>query len=735
MHMSPTRRVRLLATVGIVAVVSLAGLVSAAALVASGPARPHVVASDWTTFDQNPGRTGVDTSGSSFSPAAAAWSSPTFDGQLYGQPLVFGNRVFAATENDTVYALAADSGTVLWSTHLATPVEATSLPCGDITPTVGITSTPVIDTARSEIFVVADEAASPIAAHHLIGLNLYTGAVLLDEVIDPPGTDPAAELQRTSLALDEGSVIVGFGGNDGDCSDYHGLVVSAPENGSAPITYVVANQPGDSQGAVWMGGAAPTIDAQGNVWLATGNSEFHSSGDNYDESDSVLELNPDMQLVNSFAPLDWYSDNNSDLDLGSGAPALLPNGLVFEVGKSQTAYVLNQSNPGGVGGQVASTANFCFSDGGSADLDGTLFVPCSNGVHAVTVTATAPAATWTAAAASAKGSPIVAGGLVWSIGGGNLYGLNAASGAVADQFAIGAASSSFPSPSAADGLILAPSSTQIHAFDGPAGLPGPPTAAPSATGPGYWLVASDGGVFTYGGVTFYGSTGGQHLNQPIVGAASTPDRNGYWLVASDGGVFTFGDAAFYGSTGGQHLNRPIVGMAATPSGHGYWLVASDGGVFSFGDAAFHGSTGAMHLNQPVVGMAADPTGNGYWLVASDGGVFSFGDAAFEGGTGGMHLNRPIVGMAADPAGSGYWLVASDGGVFSFGDAAFEGGTGGMHVNRPIVGMAADPTGNGYWLVASDGGVFSFGNAAFEGSAGGSVLNRPIVGMTDGSALP
>ena len=73
-------------------------------------------------------------------------------------------------------------------------------------------------------------------------------------------------------------------------------------------------------------------------------------------------------------------------------------------------------------------------------------------------------------------------------------------------------------------------------------------------------------------------------------------------------MFTFGNAQFYGSTGGMHLNQPIVGMARTRSGRGYWLVASDGGIFSFGDARFYGSTGAMHLNQPIVGMAATPTG-------------------------------------------------------------------------------------------------------------------------------
>ena len=152
---------------------------------------------------------------------------------------------------------------------------------------------------------------------------------------------------------------------------------------------------------------------------------------------------------------------------------------------------------------------------------------------------------------------------------------------------------------------------------------------------GYWLVASDGGTFAFGDATFYGSTGGQHLNRPIVGMAATPDGGGYWLVASDGGTFAFGDATFYGSTGGQHLNRPIVGMAATPDGGGYWLVASDGGTFAFGDATFYGSTGGQHLNRPIVGMAATPDGGGYWLVASDGGTFAFGDATFYGSTGGQ----------------------------------------------------------------------------------------------------
>src|SRR5436853_372295 len=124
------------------------------------------------------------------------------------------------------------------------------------------------------------------------------------------------------------------------------------------------------------------------------------------------------------------------------------------------------------------------------------------------------------------------------------------------------------------------------------------------------------------------------LSRRMVGLAPPPPGQGYWLVASDGGIFSFGDASFRGSTGSMQLNKPIVGMAATPTGGGYWLVASDGGVFSFGDAGFFGSMGGTPLAKPIVGMATTPTGNGYWLVASDGGVFSFGDAAFLGSLGG-----------------------------------------------------------------------------------------------------
>jgi hypothetical protein len=244
---------------------------------------------------------------------------------------------------------------------------------------------------------------------------------------------------------------------------------------------------------------------------------------------------------------------------------------------------------------------------------------------------------------------------------------------------------------------------------------------------GYWLNASDGGIFNYGSAQFQGSAGALRLNAPVVGMAATPGDGGYWEVATDGGIFNYGDAPFYGSAGNLRLVKPVVGMAATPDGGGYWLVASDGGIFSYGDAAFFGSMGGKPLNQPIVGIAATPDGHGYWEVASDGGIFSFGDAAFYGSMGGKPLNKPVVGIASDASGLGYWEVASDGGIFSYGDARFQGSTGSIKLNKPVVGVMGTFDGAGYWLVASDGGIFNYGNAGFSGSSGSLRLNAPVVG--------
>ncbi len=217
------------------------------------------------------------------------------------------------------------------------------------------------------------------------------------------------------------------------------------------------------------------------------------------------------------------------------------------------------------------------------------------------------------------------------------------------------------------------------------------------------LHSATAAVAAFGAAAPHGSPSGA-LVAPVVGIDATPTGRGYWLAASDGGVFAFGDAGFHGSLGNIVLNRPIVDVSATRTGRGYWLVASDGGVFCFGDARFHGSLGGERLNQPIVGIAGTPSGGGYWLVASDGGVFCFGDARFHGSTASTPLIAPMTSIAATPRGDGYWLLASDGGVFALGAARFFGSLGGgdPFSRGTAVGIADRPQGDGYWIATSTG---------------------------------
>jgi hypothetical protein len=246
----------------------------------------------------------------------------------------------------------------------------------------------------------------------------------------------------------------------------------------------------------------------------------------------------------------------------------------------------------------------------------------------------------------------------------------------------------------------------------PMTIPRAPAAPPRPTanpGPSPWTptfgLDRHGRVHTLAGTA---SLPRSHTRRAVA-VARTPTGLGGWVVAADGGVFTFGDAHYYGSMGGRHLNQPIVGIAATPTGHGYWLVARDGGIFTFGDATYHGSTGGLKLNQPIVGMTSTATGNGYWMVARDGGIFTLGDARYLGSAGGIHLPAPVAAMAATPDARGYWLLTIGGQVYGFGEAKNMG-------NAPqtgySLGLVATP--GGYRIVNTSGHVYSFG--AIHGSA-------------------
>jgi polyvinyl alcohol dehydrogenase (cytochrome) len=421
-------------------------------------------APSWTVYHGDPAGRGVAAGVGSVDTAARAWTSPALDGELYGEPLVFGDRVYVATEDDTVYALSVASGAIAWSAQLGTAVPSKVVPCGDITPTVGITGTPVIDPAGHEIYVVADELKNGRPAHLLTGLNTASGQVELSQDVDPPGQPPAALLQRTGLTLDDGHVFFGFGGNQGDCGTYRGRLVSVPESGGKPHFFTVDAARDENQGAIWMGGGAPAVSPNGDLWVTTGNGSRNKHP--YDDSDGLLEISPSLRLVQFFAPAAWRVNNADDGDM-STEPVLLADGQVILTGKSDIVYLLNGRHLGGIGKQQAKLGPACPTniDGGSADAGMTAYLPCLGGIIAVKAASSPPALHLLWNSGAGGGPPIVAGGLVWTIAqSGKLYGLDPATGKVRQQAAIGMPANHFPTPGIGAGLLLAPSARDVVAF-------------------------------------------------------------------------------------------------------------------------------------------------------------------------------------------------------------------------------------------------------------------------------
>jgi PQQ-like domain len=499
--MSPWLRAAAAGMLGLAAALWVTGGADAATF-SPGPA----ASSSWTVYHSDSAGTGVASSVTAVNTGTRAWTSPSLDGDIYGEPLAYAGRVYVATENDTVYALSSATGAIVWSNHLGTPVPSSSLACGDIAPTVGITGTPVIDPQRGEIFVVADEMVNGGPAHLLAGLATSSGQTEITQDVDPPGADPAALLQRTGLTLDDGRVVFGMGGNYGDCGSYRGRVEAVPETGGRATIFTVDAGADESRGAVWMGGAAPVVDGDGHVWVSVGNGSVTSSSHAYDHSDSVLELSATMRFLQFFAPSSWASNNAHDLDL-SMAPALLADGRVILAGKAGIVYLLDRAHLGGIGGQEAALSSACNNDidGGSAVAGTTVYLPCLTGVVAVRAATSPPGLRLLWSSGTGGGPPIIAAGLIWTIGqNGVLYGLDPATGAVRRQASIGRPANHFPTPSVGDGLLLVPSARNIVAFGPGSGGAAPGSTAPvpaaSVGPPGGQPASSGGGGLAPGGI-------------------------------------------------------------------------------------------------------------------------------------------------------------------------------------------------------------------------------------------
>jgi polyvinyl alcohol dehydrogenase (cytochrome) len=444
----------------------------------------------WTTYHRDAQRSGYDPEATQPIEPQLAWQSVDLGAPIWSQPLVLGDRVYVATVADEVYALEASTGRVAWQKSVGTPVPSDELPCGDIEPTVGVVGTPVIDLELGALYVVADRwnQVTKTAEHRLVGLNLASGEEMVSRDVDPPGADPKALLQRTALNLDKGEVIFGYGGNDGDCSDYQGTVVAAPANGGMPRFWQYQPAlPSLSGGAVWAP-AGPAVGKEGDVYATTGNPDPPEGGraETFDYSDSVVQLNLTQDFVAQpstepasplgwFEPPNWEEESNDDLDLSSAAAELLPGGLLFQAGKDGVGYLIDEATMN-TNHEALFKAQVCKgrgSFGGDAFANGVLYIACTNGTQALAYDETAHTFTvlWQGPS-DAFGPPIVSAGLVWTVatgafkgGGTTLYGLEPSTGnprytetlpsPVTDHFA---------SPSAAGGRLYVSTGCSVSAY-------------------------------------------------------------------------------------------------------------------------------------------------------------------------------------------------------------------------------------------------------------------------------
>jgi len=323
----------------------------------------------------------------------------TVDGQIDGQILYLnqvaipgaGNKnvLYFGTENDSVYAVDADSisgaaATVLWKTKVLptgdVPLTPSDAGCGYINP-VGVMSTPVIDRSRNAIYVVASSKnGSGTVTHRLHALNLATGAELFGGPTAITATFPKSgggtitfqsnlQQERAALLESGGQIYTAWSGYDGDCGNYSGWVIAFSADTLAQVG-AIDLVPNSGKAGIWLGGGGPAADVAGNVYFPTGNAiGGNTPGISNDYGDTFVKLGAGVPLAvaDYFAPSIAISDDNLDEDLGSAAAVLLPDlvdgggttrHLAVVAGKDEKMYIVDRDNMG----QYSAVADNIFQE-------------------------------------------------------------------------------------------------------------------------------------------------------------------------------------------------------------------------------------------------------------------------------------------------------------------------------------------------------------------------------------
>jgi outer membrane protein assembly factor BamB len=420
---------------------------------APGPGRAASF-TPWWTYHRTTSRAGHATHAVG-TPLKHAWSR-RLGHAVYGEPLVVGSTLIAATEGDRVFGLNARTGKVRWKTGLGTPQPLSGLPCGNIDP-LGITGTPAYDKSTGSVFAVAETDGGH---HTLWALNAKTGKKRWHTSLDVlPDRNRSAEQERSAVLVEHGRVVVSFGGLAGDCDNYVGYVTSTSVTGAGRTFHYEV--PTAREAGMWAP-PGPVLGRNGHVYVASGNGAALDG--RWDKSDSVTELTPrKLNRVSVFAPKTWKDDNIRDLDLGSMSPMPVPSlHRIVIAGKRGVVYLLHE-HFNGVGSAISHLSG-CHAFSGAARVGRTVLMPClvEGQIRALRVGRSSLHWAWST---GVYGAPVIAGKRVYvsDRDSGDLVVLRRKDGSVVQRIAAGS-HTHFPSLVVDGGHVFVPTLHGIQAF-------------------------------------------------------------------------------------------------------------------------------------------------------------------------------------------------------------------------------------------------------------------------------